>query len=128
MKARKTFINVPWIGVTKQCLSACSLMRLTGGRCDMGPTELLAELSRRGVELAVEGERLRFRPQEAITLELRAALVEHKSVLLRLLENEAHEVRWRMDAMRSQVPRTGAIPTLLARPEAKFSPRGTCRH
>ncbi len=94
----------------------------------MGPTELLAELSRRGVELAVEGERLRFRPQEAITLELRAALVEHKSVLLRLLENEAHEVRWRMDAMRSQVPRTGAIPTLLARPEAKFSPRGTCRH
>jgi hypothetical protein len=94
----------------------------------VGPIELLAELTRRGVEIVVAGGRLRFRPQGAVTPDLRAALAEHKTELLKLLEDEEHEVHWRMDAMRDQVPRRGAIPTLLARPEARFSPRGTCRH
>lgn len=36
------------------------------------------------------------------------------------------EVAWRAAAMRGQVPRTGTIPILLARPEARGSPSGTC--
>ena len=94
----------------------------------MQPTDVLIELSRRGVEIAVAGDHLRFRPREAVSDELRAEIVEHKAELLQILEDEEHEVRWRMDAMRGQVPRRGVIPTLLARPETKFSPKGTCRH
>jgi hypothetical protein len=36
------------------------------------------------------------------------------------------EVAWRVEAMRGQVPVTGTIPILLARPEARLAPRGTC--
>ena len=92
----------------------------------MGPSELLAELSRRGVEVAVHGDRLRFRPQAAVTPDLRAALLEHKVDLIRLLAAPDDEIAWRAEAMRPQVPRSGVIPVLLARPEAKTAPRGTC--
>lgn len=92
----------------------------------MDPTELLAELNRRGVAIAVAGDRLRFRPQNAVTPDLRAALVEHKADLIRLLSADDIEVAWRIEAMRPQVPRTGTIPILLARPEAKTAPGGTC--
>jgi hypothetical protein len=91
----------------------------------VGPAELLAELTRRGVEIAVEGDRLRFRPQDAVTPDLRAALIEHKTDLIRLLSPN-DEVTWRIEAMRPQVPRIGTIPVLLARPEAKTAPGGTC--
>ena len=91
----------------------------------MGPTEVLVELARLGVEVAIAGDRLRFRPQGAVTPELRAALVEHKPDLIRLLSGD-DEVGWRVDAMRPQVPRTGTIPVLLARPDAKHAPRGAC--
>jgi hypothetical protein len=92
----------------------------------MGAPEVLAELTRRGVEVAVVGDRLRYRPPAAVTPDLRAALVEHKADLIRLLGSDDDEVSWRVEAMRPQVPRTGAIPILLARPEAKTAPRGTC--
>jgi hypothetical protein len=92
----------------------------------MGAPEVLAELSRRGVEVTIEGDRIRFRPQGAVTPDLRAALVEHKADLIRLLGTDDDEVAWRVAAMRPQVPRTGAIPVLLARPEAKTAPPGTC--
>ena len=36
------------------------------------------------------------------------------------------DVAWRADGMRGQVPATGTIPILLARPEARSSPPGTC--
>ena len=91
----------------------------------MGPTEVLAELARHGVEVAVAGDRLRFRPQDAVTPKLRAALVEHKLDLIRLLGGD-DEVEWRVEAMRPQVPRTGTIPILLARTAAQHAPRGTC--
>src|SRR5262245_10898213 len=78
---------------------------MTGGRCDVRPTEVLAELTRRGVEIAVDGDRLRFRPQDAVTADLRAALIEHKADLIRLLGPD-DEVAWRIEAMRPQVPRT----------------------
>ena len=92
----------------------------------MEAPEILAELTRRGVAVVVEGDRLRFRPQRIVTPDLRAALVEHKADLLRLLGAGETDVCWRVEAMRSQVPRTGSIPVLLARPEAKNAPRGSC--
>ena len=92
----------------------------------MSPDEVLRQLAESGVVLMADGDRLRARPRDAITPDLRAALVEHKASLLRLLSAEEMKVRWRIEAMRSQVPRTGSIPILLARPEAKTSPRGTC--
>ncbi len=91
----------------------------------MSAPDILAELHRRGIELTAEGDRLRFRPQVAVTPELRAAMVEHKADLIRLLGPD-DEVAWRIAAMRPQVPPTGAILVLLARPEAKYAPEGTC--
>jgi hypothetical protein len=91
----------------------------------MGASQVLAELTRRGVELVVDGDRLRFRPQSAVTPDLRDALIEHKADLIRLLGPD-DDVAWRVEAMRPQVPRTGAIPILLARPEAKSAPLGMC--
>lgn len=91
----------------------------------MGAPEVLAELTRRGVEVAVVGDRIRFRPQSAVTPDLRAALAEHKADLIRILSPD-DEVAWRIDAMLPQVPRTGTIPLLLARPEAKTAPSGMC--
>ena len=48
----------------------------------MTPAALLAELERRGVELRAVGDRLLYRPIEAIDPELRAALTMHKSAVL----------------------------------------------
>lgn len=47
--------------------------------------ELLAELSRRGVELVVHGDRLRYRPADAATPELAERLRIHKAELLAAL-------------------------------------------
>lgn len=56
----------------------------------MTPAELLDEASHRGVRLFVVGSELRFRaPRGALTPELKAALVEHKSALLELLGRPA---------------------------------------
>ena len=38
----------------------------------------------------------------------------------------ARDVAWRVEAMRPQVPATGPVPILLARPEARMAPAGTC--
>ncbi len=45
----------------------------------MTATEIFEELERRGVELVVAGDRLRFRPREAVSPELLAALARHKA-------------------------------------------------
>jgi hypothetical protein len=93
----------------------------------MNAAALLADLHRRGIRLSVSGERLGVdAPKGIVTPNLRAALVEHKADLIRLLGTDDSEVAWRVEAMRPQVPRTGAIPVLLARPEAKTAPCGTC--
>ena len=91
----------------------------------MGPTELLAELTRRGVEVAVDGDRLRFRPQSAVTPDLRAALIEHKPGLIRLLADEDREVEWRIQFMRSQLRPNGPIPFLVSRSNLSDTP-GVC--
>ena len=92
----------------------------------MGAADVLAELTRRGIEVTVDGDRLRFRPQVAVTSDLRAALIAHKPDLIRLLGDDRDAVTWRVEAMRPQAPRTGAIPFLLARPEARTAPLGVC--
>jgi hypothetical protein len=92
----------------------------------MGPSEVLAELNRRGVEIAVDGDRLRYRPQDAVTPELRAALAEHKVALLTLLADDT-DVAWRVEAMRRQI-RPGPpliIPFLVARRDFADAP-GVC--
>jgi len=91
----------------------------------MDARDLLAELERRGVELARDGERLRYRPQHVVTPPLRAAMVERRDELLALLADEEAELGWRVGAMRAQVPPTGPIPPLLARPTAPVS-AGCC--
>jgi hypothetical protein len=51
----------------------------------MSPESILAELDRRGIELSASGDRLRFRPIEAIPPDLLEELRKHKPNLLRLL-------------------------------------------
>jgi hypothetical protein len=51
--------------------------------------DLVRLLRRRGVQLVVVGDELRYRPVSAVTSELRAALVAHKAEVARLLEYEA---------------------------------------
>ena len=50
---------------------------------------LLRELRQRGVELEVVGDRLRFRPPEAVLPELRQRIVACKPALLAILHEEA---------------------------------------
>jgi tubulysin polyketide synthase-like protein len=93
----------------------------------MTASTLLADLRARGIKLSVSGERLNVdAPRGAVTPDLRTALVEHKADLIRLLGADDEEVAWRVEAMCPQVPRTGTIPILLARPQAKTTPPGTC--
>jgi hypothetical protein len=47
--------------------------------------EVLAELLSRRVELAVVGDRLRFRPVQAVTADLLAELREHKAEVVELV-------------------------------------------
>jgi hypothetical protein len=51
----------------------------------MTATDLLADLQQRGVELKADGERLLYRPKDALTSELHQALARHKAELLALL-------------------------------------------
>src|SRR4051812_18074274 len=101
----------------------------------MGPTELLTELTRRGVEVAVDGDRItRFRPQAAVTPDLRSALIEHKADLIRLLDPMDDQVAWRVEEMRRQVRPAPPliIPFLVARrdfadaPGLRMSCGGSC--
>lgn len=48
--------------------------------------ELLAELAALGIQLEVDGERLRFRPRERVTAELAERMRAHKAELLVELE------------------------------------------
>jgi len=60
------------------------------------PTALLAELRRRGVELAVHGDKLRYTaPKGALTDELREGMRQHKQALIELLSIELLPVGWR---------------------------------
>jgi hypothetical protein len=48
--------------------------------------DLLAEMDALGIQLAADGQRLRFRPREKMTVDLAARLKAHKAGLLALLQ------------------------------------------
>ena len=52
-------------------------------------TALLVELTNRGIQLAANGGRLRYRPAEAVSPELRADLLRHKQDLLAMVQHLA---------------------------------------
>ncbi|MBI4496684.1 MAG: hypothetical protein HY689_02150 [Chloroflexi bacterium] len=54
----------------------------------MTPNELLRELHERGIEVTAAGDKLRFRPGDAVTPDLRAVLIANKAELLELLSRE----------------------------------------
>jgi hypothetical protein len=91
----------------------------------VGPTDILMELTRLGVVLVVAGDRLRFRPREAVSEDLRGLILEHKYDLLRLLAAEEAEVRWRVQVMRRQIRPGPIIPFLVARRDFVDAP-GRC--
>jgi len=89
----------------------------------MTPAELLGSLHRRGILLVPADGHLRYRPREALSAAERAALARHRDAILALFD--ADPIGWRAAVMSAQVPRTGAIPLLIARPAIRFQ-RGTC--
>ena len=76
--------------------------------------DLLTNLRERGLTLVAKEGRLRVAPKTALTPELREALLAYKCEILPLLEAQDPEVRWRVEAMRRQVPAHGPIPFLIA--------------
>ena len=90
----------------------------------MTPGELLGSLRQRGILLvpAPDG-RLRYRPREALSEAERAVLARHRDAILALFD--ADPIGWRTAVMAARVPRTGAIPLLLARPGIGLA-RGSC--
>lgn len=93
----------------------------------MNASMLLTDLIHRGVRLSASGENLNIdAPKGAITSDLRAALVEHKTSLIRLLNSEEADVQWRVEAMRLQyVPGRGGFPFFVARRDFVDAP-GCC--
>jgi len=83
---------------------------------------LLREARRAGLRVTVDGDRLVVQGSRRLEPVARMLLAEKPRILRALAEEE---VAWRIDAMRPQVPPTGAIPLLLARPAAD-RPTGTC--
>ena len=75
----------------------------------MSAAALIAELSGRGIELTITGDRVRWRaPKGAMTGEMIEALRLHKSAVLALLAFPAHKPR--RPAL-SPVPLTEVYPT-----------------
>lgn len=90
----------------------------------MTPLEVLTALHRRGIIVAPSGDgRLRYRPSDALSAEERAELGRHREALLGLLEDA---VGWRVAVMAEQMPTSGPIPLLIARPGVHFPLSGCC--
>ena len=53
----------------------------------MTATQILSELARRGVHLEVAGDRLRFRPKEAVTPDLVELLKQRKGEIMAALQS-----------------------------------------
>ena len=52
----------------------------------MTASELLVELERRGIHTEVAGDKLRFRPKDAVTPELIEVLRQHKAKIIQVLQ------------------------------------------
>ncbi len=86
---------------------------------------LLAEARDAGLQVTARGDQLVVQGPhrlEAVASRLLAA----KAIVMEALAAEQQEVAWRVEAMRPQVTRTGAIPLLLARPGAAWGPPCCC--
>ena len=59
---------------------------------------LLDDLQRRGIELQAAGDKLRYRPVDAVAAELRERLARHKAELLERLRADADTTDWSADA------------------------------
>jgi hypothetical protein len=91
----------------------------------MSPAEIIGSLRRRGIVLAPAGDgRLRYRPREALTASERAELARHRDAIAASFN--ADPIGWRAAVMATQVPQTGAISLLLARPGIAFPPGSCC--
>lgn len=91
----------------------------------MTAAEVLGSLRRRGIVVVPSGDgRLRVRPRDALTAAECEDLARHRDAILALFD--ADPIGWRAAAMAAQLPRSGAIPLLLARPGAGVSPDGCC--
>ena len=93
----------------------------------MNAQALFRNLETRGFCLFREGDRLVIEPADGLTPRDVAALTAHKPALLALIG--CCELKWRIDAMRGQLPidRLFPIPSLVARPDlAPAYQRGRC--
>lgn len=91
----------------------------------MTPAEMVGSLQRRGILLVPSGDgRLRYRPREALSGAERAVVARYRDAILALLDSDP--IGWRTAVMAAKVPRSGAIPLLLARPGIRFPPGSCC--
>jgi hypothetical protein len=84
---------------------------------------LLSEARFAGLRVTASGDQLVVQGPRRLEPMARLLLAEKQTILRALAEE--HQVAWRIDTMRPQVPGTGAIPLLLARPDATRG-RGLC--
>jgi hypothetical protein len=91
----------------------------------MTPAEMVGSLRQRGIDLVPTPDgRLRYRPREALSEAERAVLARHRDAILAVFD--ANPIGWRVGVMTAQVPRTGSIPLLIARPGVRFRPGSCC--
>ena len=72
----------------------------------MTATEIVSELSRLGVRLKVAGDKLRWKPREAVGAEMLEALREHKAEILEALRGVSVLARVRG---RDEIVEAGAV-------------------
>jgi TubC N-terminal docking domain len=82
--------------------------------------ELLDEVRARGVELQADGERILFRPAQAVPPELVERMRGHKQELLAQLAAEAAEIAWRVEVLRPHVAPRGPVWLPPVRPDAPY--------
>jgi len=86
--------------------------------------EVLGVLDTKGVTIARRRDRLWVRPLPAVTAEIVEIVQAHKAELL--LELCEVPIRWRVEALVPQVPRSGPIRSLAARDGAWRAESGRC--
>jgi TubC N-terminal docking domain len=84
---------------------------------------LLDTLRERGIAIEVVGDRLRYRPRDAVTPDLRAQLATHKASLLAILNGTANPGRLRSGYAQ---PWPDALPGIGPRRIGAFSPCVLC--
>ena len=80
------------------------------------PVVLLAEARTAGLTVGADGDRLVVRGTKSQTSLVERLLADKAGVLAVLAGEREAEVAWRVAVMAPQVPATGTIPVLVARP------------